>query len=168
MNDLNEYVRLARDGSSDAFAKLYATVYKEMYHIALYNLRNSHDAGDVVSDAVLDAFCSIGKLKNADAFKGWIMKILYAKIKKRQREYFAPTDELDDDIPLSDDFQYDDVELKEALGRLDNESRLILSMSVLGGYSSSEISQMCDLKPSSVRSRIARIKEKLRMELTAE
>jgi RNA polymerase sigma-70 factor (ECF subfamily) len=41
-------------------------------------------------------------------------------------------------------------------------------MSVLGGYTSGEIAEICDTKPSTVRSRLAAIKQKLRMELTAE
>ena len=44
MNDLNADVRLAKQGSSEAFARLYSTVYKDMYHIALYSLRSSYDA----------------------------------------------------------------------------------------------------------------------------
>lgn len=168
MNDLNADIKLAQKGSSEAFARLYATVYKDMYHIALYSLRNSHDASDAVSEAVLDAFCSIGKLKDADKFRGWIMTILSAKIKRRQREYFAPSDELDENLPLTDEFSYDSVELNEALNKLDSGSRLLLSMSVLGGYSSGEISEICDIKASTVRSRLTRIKERLRMELSAE
>ena len=168
MNDLKADIKLAKEGSSEAFARLYATVYKDMYHIALYSLHNPHDASDVVSDAVLDAFCSIDKLKNADKFKGWIMTILYAKIKRKQREYFAPSDELDENLPVTDDFSYDSVELNEALNRLDVDSKLLLSMSVIGGYSSSEISEICDIKASTVRSKLTRIKEKLRLELTAE
>ncbi len=168
MNDLNADIKLAQKGSSEAFARLYSTVYKDMYHIALYSLRNSHDASDAVSDAVLDAFCSINKLKDADKFKSWIMTILSAKIKRKQREYFSPSDELDENLPLTDDFSYDSVELNEALQKLDSNSRLLLSMSVLGGYSSGEISEICDIKASTVRSRLTRIKEKLRMELSTE
>ena len=67
MNDFSADVRLAQQGSSEAFSRLYATVYKDMYHIALYSLRNSHDASDAVSDTVLDAFCTIKKLKNPES-----------------------------------------------------------------------------------------------------
>ena len=75
MNDLNADVRLAKQGSSEAFARLYSTVYKDMYHIALYSLRSSHDASDVVSDTVLDAFCSIKKLRDPEWVSSGIMHI---------------------------------------------------------------------------------------------
>lgn len=64
MNDFSADVKLAMKGSTEAFARLYALVYKDLYHVALYSLRNSHDACDAVSDTVLDAFCSIGKLRD--------------------------------------------------------------------------------------------------------
>ena len=83
MKDFQNDVRLARKGDTEAFSRLYSIVYKDMYHAALYNLRNQHDAYDIVSEAVIDAFSTIGKLKNEEAFKSWIMKILFAKIRKQ-------------------------------------------------------------------------------------
>ena len=166
MNDFSADVKLAKKGSTEAFSRLYAKVYRDLYHIALYNLRNTHDACDVVSDTVLDAFCSIEKLRQPEKFRNWIMAILSAKIKQKQRDYFNITKEIDDDFPEIDNFDYDSVELKEALGRLDSQSRLILSMSVLGGYTSEEISEVCEMKSATVRSKLSRIKEKLRLELT--
>lgn len=167
MSDIQNDVRLAQAGDTDAFARLYATVYKDMYHIALYTLKNSHDAADTVSDAVLDAFCSVKKLRDPMSFQPWIMKILSAKIKRRQKEYFSSADELPDDSCFAD-FSFESVELREAVDRLDTGSRLLLSLSVLGGYSSDEISRICDIKASTVRSRLSRIKDKLRLELSPE
>lgn len=166
MTDFTDDVRLAGEGSTEAFSRLYATVYEDMYHIALYSLRSTHDACDAVSDAVLDAFCSINKLRKPEKFRSWIMAILAAKIKQKQRDYFRNSEELSEIPELSGDFSYDSVELKEALGKLDEQSRLLLSMSVLGGYTSDEIAAICKLRSSTVRSRLTRIKQKLRMELS--
>ena len=168
MNDYSADVRLAREGSTEAFARLYATVYEDLNHIALYSLRSPHDAADTVSDTVLDAFCSIKKLRSPEKFRSWIMTILAAKIKRKQRSYFEPADELNENTDLTESFDFESVELREAVENLDTESRLLLSMSVLEGYSSDEISQVCGIKPSTVRSRLTRIKQKLRLELTPE
>lgn len=168
MNDYSADVRLAREGSTEAFSRLYETVYEDLYHIALYSLRNPHDAADTVSDTVLDAFCSIKKLRSPEKFRSWIMSILAAKIKRKQRSYFEPTDELNENTDLTESFSYESVELREAVNKLDTESRLLLSMSVLGGYSSDEISEVCGIKAGTVRSKLTRIKQKLRLELTPE
>jgi RNA polymerase sigma-70 factor (ECF subfamily) len=166
MNDFSADVKLARQGSAEAFARLYSAVYKDMYHIALCSLRSSHDASDAVSEAVLDAFCTIGKLRDAESFRGWILKILSAKIKRKQRDYFDVPEDIDGTELSSGDFDFMSVELREAVGRLSGEERLLLSMSALGGYSSTEISRICGVKASTVRSRLAAIKERLRTELT--
>ena len=163
MNDFAQDVRLARKGDTEAFSRLYALVYKDLYHIALFSLRNTHDACDAVSDTVMDAFCGIGKLKDEKAFRGWIMRILSAKIKRRQKEYLTSSQELDESI--TGEFDYGSFELREAVENLDSESRLILSMSVLGGYTSAEIARVCKMKEGSVRSRLSRIRQRLKMEL---
>ena len=168
MTDISADAKLAAQGDSEAFARLYSLVYKDMYHIALYSLRSSHDACDVVSDTVLDAFCSIKKLKSAESFRSWIMTILAAKIKRKQRDYFRTEEAYDEELPDVTEFSYDSAELNEALGRMGSESRLMLSMSVLGGYTSGEIAKICGMKPSTVRSRLTRIKQQLRMSLSAE
>lgn len=164
MNDFKTDAELARKGDTAAFSRLYSMVYREMYHTALYNLRSPHDAADAVSDAALDAFETIGRLKNAEAFRAWIMKILFAKIKRKQKEYIKGG-EPDDSGLYSSDFDFESSELKDALSSLDEESRTILSLSVLGGYKSSEIAKISGMKSSAVRSRLTRIKEKLRLRL---
>lgn len=165
MNDFKTDAELARKGDTAAFSRLYSMVYKEMYHTALYNLRSPHDAADAVSDTVADAFETIGRLKNAEAFRAWIMKILFAKIKKRQKEYMNSSAELDEALIYNEDFDFDSSELKDALDSLDEESRTILSLSVLGGYKSMEIAEISGLKASAVRSKLSRIKAQLRLSL---
>lgn len=165
MEDFKQYAALAAKGDTEAFSRLYEMVYKDLYHIALYCLRNTHDACDAVSDTVIDAFSSIGKLKSPEAFKNWILKILYSKIKRKQKEFINCNNATEEEINESKDFNFDSAELKEALDTLDNESKIILSLSVLEGYSSKEIAEICGIRASTVRSRLTRFKQKLRAEL---
>lgn len=95
-DDFRKNVKLAVGGDCEAFSRIYATVYEELYHIAFYSLRNTHDASDAVSETVLDAFSSIKKLKNEDAFRNWILKILAAKIKRKQSEYYRNNADISD------------------------------------------------------------------------
>lgn len=166
MDNFSGDVALAVKGDTTAFSRLYSVVYKDLYHIALYSLRNSHDACDVVSETVMDAFCSIGRLKDQNAFRSWIMHILSAKIKRKQKEYISAPADIDDTFSAASDFDYLSFEVREALENLDSESRLLLSMAVLGGYTSEEISEICSLKAGTVRSKLSRIKKQLRIELS--
>ena len=67
-SDFSQLVRQARKGDSEAFAKLYSEIYKDLYYYALCNLNNQDDAADAVSDAVIDAFAGIKNLKDENAF----------------------------------------------------------------------------------------------------
>ena len=168
-SDFAQCVRKARDGDADAFAELYSLVYKELYHIALVNLKNQHDASDVVSDTVLEAYSSIRKLKDEKAFKAWIIKILTVKIKRKQKEYIKRRDyqqDLDDldsvEQEKAEEINYGGLEIMEEFRRLNEDERLVLSLSVVSGYTSEEIAKATGLSANTVRSKAARAKIKLR------
>lgn len=169
-NDFNLDVTLAVKGDCSAFARLYSIVYKDLYHIALAGLHNPQDAADVVSDTVMDAFASVKKLRDVYAFKAWIFRILSNKIKRKQSEYINDPKAVEEDEYArkigKTNFNFENVELAEEFSKLSDEERMILSMSVLCGYTSDEIAQICKIKSSSVRSKLSRTKEKLRMALS--
>lgn len=163
--DFKRDISLAVKGDSEAFSRLYALIYKDLYRAALYNLRSESDAGDVVSETVLDAFSSIKKLKNEDAFKSWIFKILFTKIKRKQKEYMNAAADIDEPVyenMLNTMFDFEHYELAQAMYSISDEERMILSLAVLGGYSSDEIAKIMSLKSVTVRSKLSRTKEKLR------
>lgn len=163
-------VKKARAGDADAFAELYSLVYKDLYRIALVNLKNQHDASDVVSDTVLEAYSSIKKLKDEKAFKAWIIKILTVKIKNKQKEYIKNRDyreEIDSvEQEKTDEINYGGLEIMEEFRRLNKEERLVLSLSVVSGYTSEEIAKATGLSANTVRSKAARAKIKLKQMLS--
>ncbi|MBP1561546.1 MAG: sigma-70 family RNA polymerase sigma factor [Oscillospiraceae bacterium] len=171
--DFAQCVKKARAGDADAFAELYSSVYKELYRIALVNLKNQHDASDVVSDTVLEAYSSIKKLRDEKAFKAWIIKILTVKIKNKQKEYIKNRDYREDlevldsvEQEKSEEISYGGLEIMEEFRRLNEEERLVLSLSVISGYTSEEIAKATGLSANTVRSKAARAKIKLRQMLT--
>lgn len=171
--EFSQCVQKARDGDADAFAELYSLVYKDLYRIALVNLKNQHDASDVVSDTVLEAFTSIKNLRDEKAFKAWIVKILTVKIKNKQKDYIKKNNyqnELDvlDSVEQekSQEINYNGLELMDEFMRLNEEERLVLSLSVVSGYKSEEIAKITGSSANTVRSKVARAKIKLKQMLT--
>lgn len=157
-------VSRAAKGDTKAFALLYKQVYEEMFYYALANLGNEDDAADCVQDAALDAFTGIKKLRDEGAFKGWIMKILITKIKLRQKEYIASrqmqsTDEVDIAAYSS---EFEGVEIMDALGLLSDAERECIALKYIGGYKGEEITKLTGISHATVRSHIARAKQKLR------
>ncbi|MBQ5311014.1 MAG: sigma-70 family RNA polymerase sigma factor [Oscillospiraceae bacterium] len=167
--DLTASVQKAQAGDTQAFAELYSLVYKDLYRIALMNLNNEHDASDAVSDAVLEAYTNIRKLRDANAFKAWMMTILTAKIKNKQKEYIRNRDLREDIEDLEDvqpdettDIKFDGVLLTNAMAELSADERMVLSLNIVSGYTSEEIAGMTGISANTVRSKAARAKEKLK------
>jgi len=171
--DFTECVRRARDGDADAFAELYSLVYKDLYRIALVNLKNQHDASDVVSDTVLEAYSSIKNLRDEKAFKAWMIKILTVKIKRMQKEYIKNRDHREElevldsvEQEKSQEINYGGLEIMEEFRRLNEDERLVLSLSIVSGYTSEEIAKATGLSANTVRSKAARAKIKLKKMLS--
>ncbi len=172
---INELVTMAKDGDAEAFGELYELYYKEMYCYACYITGSETLAQDAVSDAVLSAFRQIKSLKKAEAFKGWLFKILCAACKRYYTENQKKKDlvYLDDENgghsePASFESIELSFELKRALEALSREEREIVLLSVLGSYKSHEIAEMLDYPPSTVRSKLKRALKKLRTALDGE
>ena len=160
MDQYTALVEQAKRKDKEAFAKLYELVYQDMYRFALYTLNNPGDAEDVVSDTVIDAYQSIRKLRDAEAFKGWIFRILSNKCRRKMKDYVNKTAELPEDLSGKGDFT-EDVVTREAFIRLSEEERLIISMSIFAGYSSREIGAILKKSDNTVRSDKSRALKKM-------
>jgi len=156
MEHYTELVKQAKQGDVQAFSRLYESCYKDMYRFALYNLGHEEDAKDAVSDTVLAAFENIGKLRDADAFKAWIFRILYNQCVKRRRQYTMKTEELPESMPAAQQDTAQALDVRRAFESLPPEDRMIVSMSVFAGYNSSEIGRIMKKNANTVRSRLSR------------
>lgn len=169
---IKQLVTLAKNGDAEAFGELYELYYKDMYCYACYVTGSESLAQDAVSDAVLSAFRQINALKKAEAFKGWLFKILCASCKRyyteeQKKKTLVYLDDEDGGQPEPMSFESIElsVELKRALETLSSEEREIVLLSVLGNYKSHEIADMLDYPPSTVRSKLKRSLAKLKTAL---
>lgn len=156
----------AKNKDAEAFGELYSYYAKDMYRFALYYTGQAHLAEDAVSEAVLNAFQNIGRLKNEEAFKSWLFSILFNCCKKQQKEKALSLQRVElshAEHIFEEPFEKSDTaDIKRLLSMLGEEEKEILLLSFLGGYSSDEIGEMLSMKAVSVRSKKARSIKKLR------
>lgn len=155
-----ELVKKAGMGNVEAFTELYRGIYKDLYRTAFYMLGNPHDAEDAVSDTVMDAYASIGKLREPEAFRAWIFRILTVKCSRKRKEYIQKTEELPEDLAENGSF-VEGVMVRQAFAKLSEEDRMILALHVFGGYKSAEIARMLSRNENTVRSRKSRALSRL-------
>ncbi len=161
----------------DEFIKLYSEVYKDLYRIAYYYMGNKAEAEDAVGDAVLRAYENFNSLREREAFRGWMIKILVNTCKKRMKSWYG-RDEVSiseksqsdengkEEVVLSHEPDYTDrPAIQAAMEVLSEEERMIVALYVLGGYKGEEISQMLQLKHSTVRSKYHRALGKMKKQL---
>ena len=162
-----DLVLRAQRKDADAFTELYESICKELYRTAWYALRNEQDAEDVVSETVLAAWSQIGQLREPEAFRAWIFKILSNQCKARLKQYVDKPLEFWEDFgelpePDSTSESLDGrMDLRAALKKLVAADRMILILSVLEGYTTREVADILHMNHATVRSRKSRALEKL-------
>lgn len=163
MKDYLELVRRAKKGDTEAFASLYEDIYENMYRFALYTLRHTADAEDVVSETVMEAFASVGNLRVEEAFKSWMFQILSNKCKDKLREYTKRTEELDKAAQQRYGVQgpEENAIVRRCFFELADEERLIIGMHLFCGYKSREIADILHMNENTVRSKESRGLKKL-------
>lgn len=155
----------AVSGDKEAFAALYMLYRDSLYRYAYFRLSDESDAQDAVSACITEAYANIYSLRSEKAFRSWIFRILYRCCCAVVRERI-PADDRDpaealDSLPARDTDRIP-PELSEAFGVLGDEEREIVLLSVVAGYNAREIGGLMSLKPSTVRSRLARALAKMR------
>ena len=158
---MEQYLQLvgeAKRGNAEAFAELYKKIYENMYRFALYTLRNTADAEDMVSEAVTDAFANIGSLLSEKAFQSWIFRILSNKCKNKLREYTRKEEELSDEVMEScgKEGPEDAAIVRKIFFELADDERLIIGMHLFCGYRTREIAEILGMNENTVRSRESR------------
>ncbi len=163
MDNYLELVKKAKRGDTEAFAALYAEIYENMYRFALYTLRHTADAEDVVSEAVMDAFASIKKLRSEEAFQSWMYRILSNKCKDKLREYSKKTYEFDEAVAEAQSVSgpEEGAIVRGSFFDLADEERIIIGMHLFCGYKSREIAEILHINENTVRSKESRGLRKL-------
>lgn len=159
----------------EEFRRLYETVYQDLYRLAYYYLGNAADAEDAVQDTALAAWKGFGSLKKKEAFRAWILQILVNTCRRALRKKTAagygvlspdPAAELDAQrARAAKENLTERLELLELLSGLDEEERLIVLLTVFGGYKGEEIAKILNRGHSTVRSRYRRALKKLERKL---
>ena len=157
--ELLQLIRKARSKDPDAFSSLTYFYMKDLYRVAISILMNDEDAADAIQDTILGCWEKLHTLKQEKYFKTWLTRILinhcYDMRKKQQRMTIME----DYEEPVAED-QYN-VELKEALGQLDEKYRVVMVLYYSEGYQTGEIAELLEIPRSTVQTRLQRGREKL-------
>ena len=178
-----ELVRAAQRGDDSAFEELVRTYEKRVYHLALRMCGNVDDAYEVTQEAFLSAWKGMRFFRGESSFSTWLYRLTSNAaidfLRRQRRQGGSDGVSLDDedtflevaDPAPSPHQQAERLELRDALARglgaLSPEHRQVLLLRELQGLTYEEIAAALELDLGTVKSRIARAREKLRKYLVA-
>lgn len=158
---MEELVKRALERDADAFSDLMLSQMQEMYKIARTILSNEEDAADAISDTILSCWEKLHQLKEVKYFRTWMTRILINKCRDilRKRERLFLTDKMQESAAV--DRGFENIEWEQALESLDEHYRTVVVLYYAEGFKASEISEILQIPESTVRTRLARAREKM-------
>ena len=154
---MNEFlIRKAKKGDKDAFCRLIDENVQSMYKVAAAYLKNDEDVADAIQDTILSCYENLKSLKQNRYFKTWMIRILINKCKDmiQKKKLVTYTDQMPE-TPFHEE-KYAAMEWIQALEPLDSKYRLVVLLYYMEGFGIREISDILDMKESTVKSRLQR------------
>lgn len=168
---MNELVERAKNGDKEAFTEIFLIHRNNLLKLAKAKVGNEEDAKDIVQETLEQAYLSIRKLKASEYFKPWITKILINKCKefykkKGVREKTLKGYISEQKINEKENFiekTEEDIDFNLLLRDLKEEERIIVLLFYNGKYTTKEISYILGVNENTIKSRLNRAKNKIRI-----
>jgi RNA polymerase sigma-70 factor, ECF subfamily len=148
----------ARDGDQGAFDVLVRTYMEQAFRVAYRVVGHREDAEDLVQESFLAAYQYLDSFEIGRPFGPWLIRIVLNRgsnlRRARARRSMEPeTDGLSDAPSALDETERVDTGriLRDALATLSERQRLIVTMFEVDGLTSTEIGEMLELAPGTVR-----------------
>lgn len=134
---------------------------KALFLVALSYLHDTEDAKDVLQEAAMTAYRKLDTLKNRDYFKTWLTRIVINKCKNFLKSKRC-TEELTDTLNIFASTPGSDMEIMDAICRLESPLSTYISLRFYGGMSYEEMAKTLRQPVSTVKYRTKRALERLR------
>ena len=177
-----DLVLKSRTGNSQAFNELIERYGSKLLHSAHYLTEDWDEAMDVVQDALVYAYHSLGRLRDPNRFLPWIQTIVlrtyqgYIRQKKRRQkllDYYMTTEGGDPSIaiesgslPDQDLYRKDLVSLiGQSLKSLTDRNRRIVELYYLEDWPIKKISEILHLSVDTIKNRLRSARIQIREEM---
>jgi RNA polymerase sigma-70 factor (ECF subfamily) len=166
-------VERVRAGDSTAFDALVQAYMRQAFQLAYRVVGHREDAEDLVQEAFLAAYQYLDSYDATRAFGPWLMRIVLNRgsnlRRSRARRETEPETDAVSPAPSALD-ESERAEAREQLARamemLSERQRMIVTLFDVDGLTSTEIGEMIDLSPGTVRWHLHEARRTLRSALS--
>lgn len=175
-----ENIARAAKGDANAFETLMGAYEKKIYALCLRMMGNPHDGEDAAQEAMLRIWRTIGQYRFESAFSTWVYRVTASccmdTIRKRQRHEQPSLEEMGEasgfDPADGGETPQEQTERKEtrsaiqqAIAAVPEGMREVFLLRDVHGLSVEETAQALQIAQGTVKSRLARAREKIAAEL---
>ncbi|MEG1633994.1 MAG: RNA polymerase sigma factor [Rikenellaceae bacterium] len=166
--DLLILVQIRLFGDTSAFGAL-VRKYQSPLRRYLYNLTSGNGslADDLSQETFIKAFTSIKGFKGIGSFRGWLFRIAYCQFIDTHRTFRYDADIAEINIAYKNVGQKLEV-LSQTLAVLSEVERNLIILNCIEECSHSEIAKITALPLGTVKTHLARAKEKLKIYLAKD
>lgn len=184
MNDIeNILVKKAKNKDHKAFEKIVIMYQDKVYNTAMKMCKNEHDAYDVSQEVFLRLYKSLDKFKGDSSLSTYIYRIttnicidFYRQNKQDANtiSLYGENDDEEYELPIADTApspeQYaqngEMIEaLKQGISMLGDDHKKMIVLREINGLSYKEIARVTGINEATVKTKILRAREKLRVYL---
>jgi len=181
----DDLIEKARQGDQEAFRQLWEAHHAVAMAAALRLCHHRALAEEITQGAFLLAWGGLPRFHIGSPFRPWLMRILYRHaldVMERQRTYLRPVSideviELERHVvPGAGTFVNEDLqervaereELRQALTQLNADQRQVIALRYGADLTEADIAQVLGCPVGTIKSRLNRAREHLRVLLTSE
>lgn len=141
---------------------------RTLYRVSRTLLHCDADCQDAVQEAIIKGYTRLHQLRNPQFFSTWLVRILinecYSILRTHKR--VVPVEEVQT-TAVYDQAGFD-PDVYDALAALDDNCRMAIVLFYIEGYSVAEIARIAGVPQGTIKSRLSRGRNKLRVSLTAK
>ena len=155
-------VMAAQDGNPAALEKLVCLWQKKLWQYVFRLTADVHASWDITQQCWLEIIKGLKKLREPKNFKAWAYRIATNRsmdwLKNKKKNRHVNLESIEADSNQKDD----DLQVKELVQRLKNDSRVILSLHYFEQLSISEIGIAMNIPSGTVKSRLFTARDELK------
>jgi len=150
----------------------WAFQYRENYYRLAYSyVKNAADALDIVQESIYKAISSIDSLENPHSIKTWFYRIVVntsLDYLRKKRKSITVGEEVFTSFDFGAVDHYEDLDLHKALDHLPEKYRTVLILRYFEDLKIDEIAEILHENPNTVKTRLYKSLELLRIQLREE
>ena len=177
-----EIIRKVKSGDVNAFEEIVKMYEKRICQTIYFMVKDDSIVEDIAQEVFIKIYKNLSKFNEQSSLYTWIYRITmnacYDEIKKEQKiktfSTYIEVDDHEEEVEIEDETQdveniienkFDKQMLIKAIKNLPSESRALIVLRDIRGFSYWEISDMLKLKLGTVKSKISRARFALKNEL---